>query len=246
MITPDIALICLSRRRSDSIVRQTLRFFPEATLCVAEEERDDYHKLTKRELMLHPDDVEGVGPIRQWALNRVDSQYVVLVADDIVSCYGLTTTFATRITDPAAIWNLVLNTAECAEAAGCKMFGFNQAWDVRKFSPLQPFTLNGWCDGVIGMLDRQLQFDPMGKLHPDVDFCLQQLKVHRKLWIDNRFSFAHDRWKQKGGNAHLRSKEAHQREFDYLTRKWGKALTIRWAKSTFLSKIHVERKQSII
>jgi len=242
MITPAIALVCMSRRRARTWPRQSGRFFPEATLCVAEEERDEYHGLTKRELLLHPNNVTGIGPVRQWILDHVSSPLVYMVPDDIVGAYGLTGTYANHIAPPL-IWDLLVNTIECAEAAGAHLCGFNQAWDVRKFTPLQPFNLNGWVDGPMGVVGRELRYDPKLKLHADTDFALQHLRKFRIIWQDNRFAFAHDRWKQAGGNAVNRTKAAHDVEFAYLHRKWGAHLRTRWAKGTFISKISVERRQ---
>mgnify|MGYP001612653495 CR=1 FL=1 len=243
MIADDFALICFSRHRSDTVRAQSGRFFPEATYCVAQEERNDYRPCTRRPLLLHPNSVTGIGPIRQWILDNVRSRWVVLVPDDVVGCYSLTGTYACRLTDPALILGLLRNTAECAEAAGAKFFGFNQAWDVRKYSPFQPFNLNGWFDGPTGIGTREIRYDPALKLHPDIDYSLQQLLKFRLIWQDNRFSFSHDRWKQAGGNAVHRSEAAHKEEFAYLQRKWGAHLSVRWAKGTFLSKMNVERRQ---
>lgn len=246
MITPDFALVCMSRRRAGTWAQQTGRFFPDATFCVAEEERDDYRPLARasaRPLLLHPDAVTGVGPVRQWILDHVPSRVVFMVPDDIVGAYGLTGTFANHL-EPSSIVPLLRNTAECAAAAGAELCGFNQAWDVRKFTPLQPFMLNGWVDGPMGVMSRALRFDPRLKLHPDIDFALQHLQKFRIVWQDNRYAFAHDRWKQAGGNATNRTKAAHDAEFAYLRRKWQGHLSMRWAKGTFISKIFVERRQS--
>lgn len=242
MIADDVALICMSRHRATTLPLQTLRFFPTATLCVAEEERDVYKPLGSP-LLLHPDDVTGVGPIRQWILDTVASRTVIMVPDDIVGAYGLTTTYANKLADPALIWALLLNTAECAEDAGAKVAGFNQAWDVRKYSPFKPFELNGWLDGPMCVMTRELRFDPALKLHPDTDYCLQHLLKYRLIWQDKRFSFAHDRWKQAGGNSVSRTLANHDAELAYLRRKWGAHLTVRWAKGTFISKISVDRRQ---
>lgn len=242
MITPDLALVCMSRRRADTLPSQSLRLFPTATICVGEDERDDYQKLAKP-LLLHPPEVTGVGPVRQWILDNVPSKVVIMVPDDVTMAYGLTFTYATKLTDTDAIWQLLLNTVECAAAAGAGVAGFNQAWDVRKYTPLTPFALNGWVDGPMVVLSRECRFDPILKLHPDIDFCLQHLMRFRMLWQDKRFAFAHDRWKQRGGNAVSRTRQAHDAEFDYLKGKWGAHLDVHWQKSTFVTKVHVVRKQ---
>jgi hypothetical protein len=96
----------------------------------------------------------------------------------------------------------------------------------------------------MGVLDRAIRFDQKLQLHPDLDFALQHLQKHRIIWRDNRFAFSHDRWKQQGGNSSLRSDAAHQREFAHIQQKWGAHFTVEWAKGTFISRLHVTRRDS--
>lgn len=242
MLTSDLPFICISRHRADLLRKCTLRLFPSVTVCIGEDERDDYWPVTKN-LLLHPPDITGIGPVRQWVLDHIDSPAVVIMPDDITVCYGLVSYHNRRITNTSDIEFLVRNTVECAEAAGARLCGFNVTVEGRKFRPYNPFGLYGWVDGPIGIIGRDIRFDPNLLLHPDIDYLLQHLRRFRMVWQDLRYGFDHDRFQKSGGNALHRSREQHEREFAYLKRKWGKHISVSWVKNTFLTKVHVTRRQ---
>lgn len=238
----NVRVIIPSRRRTDTLQQKALRLFPDATICVHESEADDYAKVVPRaQLLTH--DVEGLGIIRQWILDHVDDEVVVMADDDISMLYGLAGTHARRLDDPQAAREVLEVTAECAHDAGARVFGFNQG-DVRKFLPQKPFALTGWVGGLIGIIGRTVRYDPVCRLHDDIDFCLQNLLQHRIIWQDQRFLFSHVRFIGVGGNAGARSQANHDSEIAYLRRKWGAHLTVQHAKSTILLKVHVERSRN--
>ena len=51
-----------SRNRSGIIGDKALRLFPDATLCVGDDEVDAYAKVSGN-LLVHPADVVGIGPL---------------------------------------------------------------------------------------------------------------------------------------------------------------------------------------
>lgn len=231
-----------SKNRADTIEEGALHLFPDAIVCVAESERDDYLKVVPaNQLLLHSDDVTGIAPIRQWILDNVDDEVVVQCDDDVsevISLIGMTTR---KIKDVDSIKAIVMQAAECASDAGCSVFGFNQSWDVRKFNFLKPFKNCLWVGGLIGIVGRRIKYDTSLKLRADIDFCLQSLLVDRIIWQDSRFAFVHKRWKGKGGNSTNRSAERHKAEIDYLKRKWGKYLQIEELENDFRLRINVDR-----
>ncbi len=74
-------IVIPSKGRADVIGDKALRLFPDATLCVGESETAAYGRLSDR-LLVHPDTVAGIGPLRQWVLDHVDDPCVVMVDDD--------------------------------------------------------------------------------------------------------------------------------------------------------------------
>jgi hypothetical protein len=237
-----VRIIIPSRRRANTIEAGALSLFPDATVCVGESEADAYGRLTKH-LLVHPDAVTGMGPLRQWILDHVEDETVFMVDDDVYAIYGLVGVRAKRFTQPDEAAQIVENTAACAKAAGARVFGFNQAWDVRKFLPLKPVSFTGWVGGAIGIIGRDLKFDTSLKLRTDIDVCLTSLLKHRIIYQELRFAFAHRRFAGTGGNAVSRSGAQHERELAYLQRKWGAHLHVRTTKTAVRLIVDVPRTQ---
>jgi hypothetical protein len=222
-----------------------VRLFLDPVVTVAESEADDYASLPC-EVVTHPDDVKGIGPLRQWVLDHFDDEVVVMADDDLLKVYTLIGQRKRTITKPDSIAQILENAVEIARGMGAPVFGFNQAWDVRKFQPQDPLHFHGWTGGVIGIIGRELQFDKNLLLRADVDFCLQALLEFRTVFIDQRFSFVHRRFVGSGGNAHLRSAERNERELGYLQDKWGKWLSVRQTKTTTRLVVNVLRRQRLV
>jgi TET-associated glycosyltransferase-like protein len=246
-MTPRV-VIC-SRRRADSIGKKSLRFFPDALVCVAKSEAKDYRPLTKR-LLLHPDNdhtftngAATLGALRNWVLDHVDDECIVMIDDDVSGIDSLAGVHTTAISDPQDVAAILANTARCAHDVGARVFGFNQG-DIRKYLPQKPFGLSARVGGVIGLIGRELRYDPRCALHEDLDLCLQSLLRHRIIWQDSRFVFRHLIFAGAGGNAVSRSNAAHAEELAYLQKKWGAHVTVSWAKTTVHARTAVERSRA--
>lgn len=230
-----------SRQRVDVLRDSAFTLFPDAVVCVGASEADTYRALTSR-LLVHPDDVTGIGPLRRWIIEHAEADSVFMVDDDVYALYSLVGVRARRITAPVDVAAVVENAEAIARGAGARIFGFNQAWDVRKFLPMKPLSLTGWIGGAIGVIGRERDlYDPSLRLRADVDACLTSLLKHRFLYQDARFAFAHRRFAGSGGNAVSRSGDQHEREIAYLRRKWGAHLTVRQTKTAVRLVVSVPR-----
>ena len=233
-------IIIPSRGRSATIGQRALRLFPDATVCVAEEEADTYAKVTPN-LLLHPAAVTGIGPIRQWILDHVPDRTVVQVDDDVQYVRSWVGFKSRRSEDPGFASAVVERAAIMAEDLGVSVFGFFQGADALYYRPFQPFSFNHWVGGIVGFVGRRLRYDPSLVLRADIDYCLQALLRDRIIFMDCRYSFIHTRFGGSGGNAANRSSERHAREIAYLQRKWGQYLKVEPAKGTTLLKVCVPR-----
>lgn len=251
-LSPTLRVVVPSRGRQTVIGHAALRLFPEATVTVAEGEVEAYAALRGKDggrliaeerLVPHPDEVSGIGPIRQWVLDRFDDECVVMVDDDVYELVFLVRYVVTKMSSPGTVAQVVANAASVAHGIGAPVFGFNQAWDVRKFRPFEPFSLNSWAGGVIGVIGRELAYDTRLKLRADIDFCLQALQHKRVTFVENRFSFVHRRFGLHGGNAANRSSRRNREELVYLKGKWGEHLSISDKKTTTRLAIQVPRRQ---
>lgn len=245
-------MVIPSKGRQQIIGRAALRLFPDATVTVAESEMAAYAALAGRggrrlipeeRLIPHPDEVSGIAPIRQWVLDHFDDECIVMVDDDVYELVFLVHYVPRKMSEPDVVEQVVANAASVAYGVGAPVFGFNQAWDVRKFRPFEPFSLNSWVGGVIGIIGRDLAYDTSLRLRADIDFCLQALLHKRVTFVENRFSFLHRRFGLAGGNAGSRSSRRNEEELEYLQRKWGKHLSVADKKTTTRVAIHVRRRQ---
>lgn len=234
-------VIIPSSGRAEQLVTASLKFFPNAIVCVGDDEEDTYRQAGVQNLLPHPASVRGIAPLRQWILDTIPDEVVVMADDDITRCAALVGFNKRWVTDPLQIAQILEVTAQCAKDAGAAVFGFNQAPDVRKFMPQKPFALSAWVGSVIGFVGRSVRFDTSLLLRADVDFCLQSLARQRIVWQDMRFSFVHGCFKGTGGNAGQRSAARHARELAYLQRKWGPYLSVKKGKGVVHLKTQVPR-----
>lgn len=217
---------------------------PFATLLVPESEKELYEH-TGLEINTVPDEIIGLGPLRNWVLDNYKEHVIIMADDDISHVWVNSRKKGVKITDPETIFQLLVNTAQCAVDLRTSCFGFSQVWDVRKYNATEPFDLAGWVGGVIGVVGRDIRFvDHMFKV--DVDFCLRVLMKDRILWKDNRFSFVQKRDKNLGGNSLFRTSERVEKELTYLEHRWGKYFKRRLSKSGEITNIRVKRKNDLL
>ena len=224
-------IVIPSKGRAAVLPQKALRLFPDALVCVGDDEVDAYGKVTSN-LLIHPASVVGIGPLRQWVLDNVADPCVVMVDDDVTHVYSQVGFHKKRIEDADTARAIVERTAILAQDAGVRVFGFQQAARPLSYANFRPFSLDTWVGGLVGIIGRELRYDPSLLLRADIDFCLQSLVRDRFVMVDGRYSFIHTRFAGSGGNATNRSAARHAQEIAYLKRKWGKYLDVVQAKGT--------------
>ncbi len=239
--------VVIPSRKRVAACAHVLTLFPEALVVVHEDEEQEYRALGA-ELLAHPPEVKGIAPLKNWILDHVPDETLFIVDDDISTLKALAgrPRASAQINDPAAIRQIVENAEQAARVLGTPVFGFNQnGGDVRKFRNQDPLSLSGWVGGAMGIIGRELRFDPSLKLRADIDFCLQAQRHFRCIYADLRFAFVEQRFNNTGGNAQLRSAERNAREIAYLQQKWGRWISIVEGKGTVMIKVHVGRRQNL-
>ena len=225
-----IKFVIMSRGCASSMTSHTL--FPYATILVPKSEENDYISNIGEgyDLETVDDSIKGLGLLRNYIVQRYKENIVVMIDDDIVNLTRIDGYTLKKITDPETIKQHILNTAQCALDLGTCVFGFGQTADVRKYNPTEPFSLNGWVGGVIGVIGKDHFFiDNMFKV--DIDFCLEALLDKRVIWKDNRLVFVQVRDRNTGGNSAFRTVERVEAEKKKLRDKWGKY--IKFSKSKY-------------
>lgn len=238
-----LRIVILSRSRSKTIT--THRLLPAwVEVVVPQAQKEAYKAQIPNDLLTTPDDIIGLGRLRNWCLDAFPEETVIMVDDDITFAYALTQKRARRLR-PDELAEVLVNTAVMAKDAGCAVFGFSQT-DIRKYSGCEPFKLCTWVGGVIGVVGRGHRFKD-DKFKVDIDFCLQSLLTERIIWVDNRYYFLQKRDNNLGGNSEFRTAEGFRESVNSLQAKWGKYVKIKEkpGSSQIEIRLNIDRKQEI-
>lgn len=214
-------IVIPSKSRADSIGSHALALFPEAIVCVDENEADAYKPVTAN-LLVHPP-LPTLASIRNWILDNVDDEIVVQVDDDLRRVFSMVGYRLRAYKKPDEAMQIVENAAEIAKTIGSRLFGFGQSADVKAFKPQDPIRFNGWIGSLVGVVGRDVRWDSALTLRGDIDASLKTLLKHRIIYQDTRFYFeTGKRFLNKGGNAVHRSAERERKELAYLKGVWGR------------------------
>ena len=238
----DIKLLILSRGRSDAV--STASLLPDwVEMLVPVSEAEEYKKRYANPILTIPDEIMGLGPVRNWVLDNFKENIVIMIDDDIKTMYCISGLHARAITDKEEFVQILINTAVMAEDAGLHCFGYSQT-DIRKYNGTEPFKLGGWVGCIIGVIERKFRFRD-DKFKVDIDYCLKCMLVDRVIWIDNRYYCIQQRDNNKGGNSAFRTQEEYQKSLNSLLEKWKGWLTTSENRSQVSIKTHIKRKQEI-
>ena len=239
----DIKVVILSRGRYNTIT--THKLLPSyIEVVVPDDEIDLYKEVLENPLIPIPHELEGLGAVRNWCLKNFEEETIIMIDDDIVNCYYLADLKARRIDDGQELLQILINTAVMAKDMGVHCFGYSQT-DIRKFNGTEPFKLNSWVGCVVGVIGRKYEFRN-DKFKVDIDFCLQNLLVDRRLFIDNRYYFIQKRDCNVGGNSKYRTQEAFNKSVESLKEKWGDYVKVsKRHESNIQIKLNVKRRQSV-
>lgn len=233
----------LSRSRSQTI--STHKLLPDwVEVVVPQAQKEAYKAHIPNDILTTPDDIIGLGRLRNWCLDEFPEETVIMVDDDITHVYSLTQKKARNLR-PDAVAEIMINAAIMAKDAGCAVFGFNQT-DIRKYNGCEPFKLCTWVGGVIGVVGRGHRYKD-DKFKVDIDYCLQSLLTERIVWVDNRYYFLQKRDNNLGGNSEFRTSDGFRASVDSLKQKWGKYVNIKEkpGSSQIEIRLKVGRKQEI-
>jgi hypothetical protein len=245
MITAkELQVVIPSRRRVESC-KWTVKLFKKPIVCVAEEEKDDYRDVGA-ELVTHPNDIAGLGPLRQWILDNFKQRCIFQCNDDVRSLYCVVGFRPRKIVDPEAIERIILNSANICEELGISCFSFSPFQDdVRKFRPQKPFSFTRLEGAMLGIIGRNVKYDFNVRQFDDVDLSLQCCLQERFVWQDSRFAADHNFITKGGGNTISRGLDNTKRELQYMKRKWGPYLGAGYGKETISLKVKVQRNQDL-
>ena len=237
-----LRLVIMSRSRPRAITSH--RLFPTATLVIPESEIEAYGHIPLPEKVTIPDSVSGVSAVRNWIIHRFTEEAIVMLDDDISACVCMVSLRCRKLS-PDETLAMLENSAYCAHGAGARLFGWHQRSDPRLLQRNDPFGINHWVGGAVGVIGKEPKWDELLKCKCDIDASLTELMVNRLVWNEARFCFVQERDKNLGGNSLFRSAERIAAEKRYLKSKWKAHIRFENYKSQDRVAIDAPRRQSV-
>jgi hypothetical protein len=210
-----------SYKRNDVAI--THKLFNHENFCyvVREEEANFYKHLGVHIKIIPKGKVKDIATTRNWILENKDSEYVVMVDDDIKNFYWTKKRIRTPISKEELTFQIE-NGFQLAEDCGSGLFGMNLQCDPMFYRISTPFSFNAPVLGpFIGILDTSLRYDENLPLKEDYDYFIQQLRKHRKIIRANFLTYDADHLKLKGGCQTYRNEELEKKQNELLIKKWG-------------------------
>lgn len=216
----------------------TLDAIDDAILCVAESQlplyRDAYPTLKKARLLVHPDEVLGLSPKREWIFEQVGD--VLMVDDDCGELRRLYDPEArSTAVPPDEALEIVQNAGEMARAMGVYLWGMASNAIGRNFAAAHPFRTTGYVGGLcLGLFKEgplgvsKLRFPPESDCMVE-DYYVSALNAfyYRRIWADDRFGFAQRAtFHNLGGQSNWRTSGAEERWFRELKRLFGENVIV--------------------
>ena len=91
-------MIILSRGRSDNVT--TVNILPDyIEMLVPESEKHLYEAKYPNPILTIPDDIMGLGRVRNWVLDNFKEKIIIMIDDDINKCYCISGLHARNIKD---------------------------------------------------------------------------------------------------------------------------------------------------
>jgi len=224
------------------------KLFPSATLLVPESELNDYAPIPLAEKLTVPDAIQGISSLRNEVLRMFKEDAIIMLDDDISACVCMVSLRCHKLS-PEETLAMITNSAWCARGAGARLVGWHQRSDPRLLQRNDPFGINHWVGGAVGVVRDEHggvpKWDELLKCKCDIDASLQELLDNRIVWNEARFCFVQERDKNLGGNSLFRSAERIATEKRHLKRKWKAHIKFENYKSQERVAIDAPRRQSV-
>ena len=160
------------------------RLFPSATLLVPESEVEAYAPIPLEKATV-PDALMGISTLRNWVLKRFTEDAIVMLDDDISACVCMVSLRCRKLSVEESL-AMITNSAFCARGAGARLFGWHQRSDPRLLQRNDPFGINHWVGGAVGVVrdahGGAPKWDELLKCKCDIDASLQELMDNRLVW----------------------------------------------------------------
>jgi len=214
----DAEIVVLSRDRSDTLAKRTDTIVHDYHLFYSGEGYEDrnYHCVARTKV---PRGLQGLSVVRNYVLDTLPNRVILFVDDDLDALYWVAGAKSARL-DVEQTKLMFLNLIVHALDQGANAFGLSEL-DLRKSSPLMPFSQRAVFGSVFGVVGREHRFDERNLLKCDYDFCLQVLRDNRTIHKDLRYVVRAAKDQGAGGNMEFRTPGRRYEEIERLKRWWG-------------------------
>ena len=175
----------------------------------------------------------NISSIRQWILDNLyddDEPFIFVTDDDFAYVRPMMAWRTVRITDVEDILAIIQEGYNSAMDAGAGIFGWSNNGSPQRRNAKDPWFFRTYIMGQIGIIDRDLYYDPRLYLMEDVDFSLLSIARNKIVWNDARwYWYCGPQW-SKGGMSASRTTDRLVESRDIMNRKYGPG-TIRTLKN---------------
>jgi hypothetical protein len=225
--------IVIPSKGRPSDVRKTA-LFPLAHIAVPARELEEYQSVkgvAPAAWVPVPDEVNSLSKTRQWILDELwskDEEFVFQTDDDLIALVYMMSRTVRYYNDPEYIRAVIGHVGVCAVDSGAGLFGFATQPKPNERKANTPFVLRKWISAQgIGIVDRELEFDPALILKEDLEISLANLQKNRIAWVDDRWCFYSEHWKNMGGLVQVRTEGRELAAFNQIQDKYGQGIVKR-------------------
>jgi glycosyltransferase involved in cell wall biosynthesis len=214
-------VIIPSYKRPDRVYAAT--YLPEAYICIAEDEFEAYKaNYGSNRLIVMPPGVQGnIARVRNWILNNVDNDEIVMMDDD-VRYLSRTNERECHPLEANQAMDFFENGFLMAEDMGVYLWGMNVTPDRIMYCEYTPFSTQAPILATTCCIRRNpLRYDERIPFKEDYDYFLQHLKKYRKTLRFNMYHYHPDHIIGSGGCITNRTMDAEKEQAMILQKKWG-------------------------
>lgn len=205
---------------------KTLEVLPSAVLFVPAYEAASYRKAhPAAEVREVPASVIGITATRNWMLDNVDDQDVVMVDDDVKACgymhLGDTSAKHTKIDE--ATWRTeAAKLFEITRAMGYRLWGISTDGALRSVYPYKPFLWRSYVTALFcGICNETgLRFDESFRVKEDYELNLRCIREDGGVVAARYLYWANSHWTDDGGCKDYRTQSMEQDAIDRLSEKY--------------------------
>ena len=222
----EIRIVIPSYGRAEVLARKN-PYVEQAIVAVDKPQVAEYQtafaKYARRPAELIPlPETNGAGRLRNACLDRVWTEGVdgcFFLDDDVEAIVSVCGYRETRLGVDEGVQAIRRTCASAAEAGtGVCGFGTKILTEFRSFTPI---TVIGHLDAQsIGIVDRDLRFDPLAPVGDGLEICLRSVIRYGFIWKDNRLRVRVGPNWAPGGSAKWRTRDVEHQQVEYINAKY--------------------------